>query len=407
MDYATFFFTNIASVTVFTVCIGVLAWHNRRATGMLWFAGSQVVGLVKLVLQGLEGKAPAIWANMTANELYLVSIAMQWMGLYCFLVRKPIRYRRLWIPIGVVLAAYTFTFVAKIPYTGNVINLPFVALCGCSAWTLWKHHSGPFTVVSRVSAAIACGQVGVAAYRAILTNIRYAQPWKTVIAHSDPRWLYSLAAAAFFAACMAMCEMWFLVTELQGELARRARTDPLTGALNWRSMEEAALRETARSQRYGNALSIILIDIDNFKHLNDTRGHAAGDCALQALVRRLNCMLRQQDSLARMGGEEFAILLPDTAGSAALNLAERLRQAVADLEVPFATGPVRMSICAGVAELHPSRGWEEMMRRADSAMYAAKRRGRNRVSARPEPDEFSAEKHGAAGLDNLGLAPTG
>ncbi len=404
MDYGTFFFTNIASVTVFTVCIGVLACYNRRAVGMRWFAGAQVVGLIKLILQGLEGKAPAFAGSMAANELYLVSIAMQWMGLYWFVVRKPFRPRQLWIPIGLVLAAYTITFLAKIPYTGNVINLPFVALCGFSAWTLWKYRSGPFTAVTRVSAVLVCGQMCVAAYRAILTNLRYAQPWKTVDAHSDPRWLYSLAAAAFLAACMAMCQMWFLVTELQGELARRARTDPLTGALNRRSMEEAALRETARCLRYGNALSIIIIDIDNFKHLNDTRGHAAGDCALQALVRRLNCLLRQQDLLARMGGEEFAILLPDTTGEAALSMAERVRQAVADLEVNFETGPVRMTVCAGVAQLELARGWEEMMRRADTAMYEAKHRGRNLVSAHSEI-ESAAEKR-AADIDRFRLLHT-
>ncbi len=403
MDYGTFFFTNIASVTVFTVCIGVLAWYDRRATGMLWFAGAQIVGLIKLVLQGLEGKDPAILTGMTANELYLVSIAMQWMGLYWFVVRKPFRYRRLWIPIGLVLAAYTFTFLAKIPYTGNVINLPYLALCGFSAWTVWRYRKGPFIEVSRVTAAILCGQTGVAAYRAILTNVRYAQPWKTVIAHSDPRWLYSLAGAAFLAACMAMCEMWFLVTELQGELDRRARTDSLTGALNRRSMEEIAVRETARSLRYGNALSMIMVDIDNFKHLNDTRGHAAGDCALQALVRRLNCVLRQQDSLARMGGEEFAILLPDTSGEAALTIAERVRQTVAELEVPFENVPVGMTVCAGVAQLDPAFGWEEMMRRADAAMYAAKRRGRNCVSARPDSEESPDKDRVTAELKNLGF----
>ena len=245
----------------------------------------------------------------------------------------------------------------------------------------------------------------MAAYRAILTNLSYAQPWKTVDAHSDPRWLYSLAAAAFLAACVAMCEMWFLVTELQGELAERARTDPLTGALNRRSMEEIALRETARSQRYGNALSMIMVDIDNFKHLNDTRGHAAGDCALQLLVRRLHCLLRQQDSLARMGGEEFAILLPDTTGEAALITAERVRHMVEELEVPFETGPVRMTVCAGVAQLDLARGWEEMMRRADAAMYEAKRRGRNLVSARSEPVLYSDSNPDGSQVDNLGFQP--
>jgi len=405
MDYGTFFFTNIASVTVFTVCIGVLAWYNRPVTGMLWFAGAQIVGLVKLILQGLEGKVPAFLAGMTANELYVVSIAMQWIGLYWFMVRKPIRLRRLWIPLSVLLAAYTVAFFAKIPYIGNMMNVPFVVLCGFSTWTLWKHHKGPFIDVARVCTPVVFGQMAVAAYRAVLTNLRYMRPWETVIAQTDPRWLYSLALAAFLAASMAMCEMWFLVTELQGELDRRARTDPLTGALNRRSMEEAAMREAARSQRYGNPLSMIVVDIDHFKQLNDTRGHAAGDCALQALVQHLNGMLRQQDSLARIGGEEFAILLPDTTGPAAFTLAERVRQAVASLEVPFETGPIRMTICAGVAQFDSACNWEEMMCRADGAMYAAKRRGRNLVSTRPDPREPVAELH-RSDMEGFKLLPT-
>lgn len=395
MDYGTFFFTNTVSVAVLTVSIGVLAWYNRRVTGMLWFAGAQVVGFVKLILQGMEGKAPTIWTDMTANELYLISLTMQWMGLYWFVARKPFKYRLLLAPLGLVLAAYTFTFLARIPYTGNVINIPFVALCGFSAWTLWRYRNGRFVAVSLVGTLVVFAQMCVAAYRAALTNLRYIRPWKTIAAHSDPLWLFSLVAAAFFASCMAMCEMWFLVTELQGELDRRAHIDPLTGALNRRSIAEIATRETLRSQRYGNALSMIVIDIDNFKRLNDTRGHAAGDIALQALVGRLGCMLRQQDSLGRMGGEEFAILLPDTSDTAALTIAERVRQGVADFDVPFETGPIKMTVCAGVAQLNPPSGWEEMMRRADAAMYAAKRGGRNRVFAWADAIESSSEKGGS------------
>jgi len=405
MDYGTFFLTNIVSDTVFTVCICTLAWNNRRVTGMQWFAGAQLVGLVKLVLQGLEVNTRHTWISVVPTELYMLSFAMQWMGFHWFVARKPFRQERLWIPVGAVLAANTVTFLARIPYTGNVINLTIVALCGLSVWTLWKHHKGAFADVARVGTAIVFGQTCVAAYRGLLTNLRYIRPGEAVQAQTDPAWLYSLALAAFLATCMAMCQMWFLVTELQWELDRRAHTDPLTCALNRRSMEEIAVRESARSLRYGNALSMIVLDIDNFKHLNDTRGHAAGDCALQALVRCINGMLRQQDSLARTGGEEFAILLPDTSSSAALNIAERVRQTVADLEVSFETGPIRMTICAGVAQLNPACNWEEMMRRADGAMYAAKRRGRNRVSARPDPGEPSAEKH-TADLDSFELLPT-
>lgn len=382
MDYGTYFFTNIASVTVFTVCITVLAWYNRRVTGMSWFAGAQIVGLVKLIMQGLEGKISPFFSSLAANELYLISIMMQWMGLRWFVTRKPMRSAWPWIGIGVLLVSYTGTFTFRIPYIANLINVPFVAVCVISAGTLWKYGKEPFVSVARMASVIALLQGGVAAYRAVLTDIRYIWPRETVNAHTDPSWLYSLAVAAFLAAFMAMCELWFLVTELQRELAEQARTDPLTGALNRRAMEEAAQRETARSIRYGYALSMIMIDIDNFKRLNDTHGHAAGDRALQALVCRARATLRQQDLFARVGGEEFAILLPSTSGMAALASAERIRQIVEDLEAPFETGPIKMTICAGVAQLDPACDWEEMMRRADAAMYEAKARGRNRVALR-------------------------
>jgi diguanylate cyclase (GGDEF)-like protein len=382
MDYGTLFFTNIASVAVFTVCIGLLALYNRRVTGMKWFAGGLIVGLAKMILQALEGKAPPGLSNMPANELYLISFMMQLMGLRWFVVRKPLRSRWPWIALGLVLAAYTILFLERIPYSANVINIPFVAVCGASAWILLKHGSGPFTAVSRVSAAILCGEMGLAAYRAVLTNLRYMRPWATKLAERDPQWLYSLAAMAFLATFMVMCYLWFLVTELQKELAEQASTDPLTGALNRRAMEEAALRETARSLRYGNPLCMIMIDIDYFKRLNDTRGHAAGDCALKAFVRKVKTLLRGEDLFARTGGEEFTILLPDTPESAGILTAERVRQAIEALEIPFEKKPIKLTISAGVAQLDPEGGgWEGMMQRADAALYKAKEHGRNSVAA--------------------------
>jgi hypothetical protein len=157
MDYGTFFFTNIVSVSVFAVCVSLLAWYNRRVEGMRWFAGAMIVGLVKLILQGLEGKVPTVLSSMLANELYLISFTMQWMGLCWFVVRKPLRNRWPWIAVGLVLAAYTGLYLGKIPYSGNVINIPFVMVCGASAWILFRHGRPPFAVVSRVAAVVLCG----------------------------------------------------------------------------------------------------------------------------------------------------------------------------------------------------------------------------------------------------------
>jgi diguanylate cyclase (GGDEF)-like protein len=375
MDYGTLFIANIASVTVFALCVGILAWHNRNVTGMKWFAGAISVGLVKLILQGLEGRVPTILCNMAANELYLVSSVLQFMGLHWFVVRKPIRHRWPFFAIGVAIAAYTATFLARVQYSANFINIPNVLVCSVSAWILLKHGRA---TVSRTAAAIVGAQALLMAYRAVLTNLIYARPWETVHAESDPRWLYSLAILAFLASCMVMCDLWFLVTELGKELAAQAHTDPLTGALNRRAIEEAALRETARSIRHGHSLCMLELDIDHFKNLNDTRGHAAGDCVLRALVCRLKTLLRVNDLLARTGGEEFTILLPDTAAETGMVAAERVRQSVEDLEVVFEKETIKITVSVGVAQLDPSQdGWEGMMRQADAAMYRAKEKGRN------------------------------
>jgi diguanylate cyclase (GGDEF)-like protein len=387
MDYRTFFFTNIASMTVFTLCVGLLAWRNRSVTGMRWFAGSLSVGLVKLVLQGLEGKVPPVLGSMVPNELYLISSLLQLLGLHWFVIRRPLRHRWPLVAIGLALAVYTCMFLGKVPYSGNVINLPNVAVCAAASWMLLKYGRA---AVSRVTAVILAGQVLGMGYRAWLTNMRYTRPWETVNAQTDPRWLYSLALLAFIATCMVMCDLWYLVTELGRVLAEQARTDSLTGALNRRAMEEIALRETSRSIRHGHPLCMIVLDVDHFKHLNDTHGHAAGDCALQALVHQVKTMLRKNDQIARTGGEEFTILLPDTSAPAGILAAERVRQAVESLEVTFENKPLRFTVSAGVAQFDAGQGnWETMMRRADSAMYEAKEHGRNAVWPAVESSELS------------------
>ena len=380
MDYGTYFFANVASVVVFTVCLSLLAWYNRREVGVAWFAGGLIVGLVKLILQGLEGKVSPILCNMTANELYLVSFMMQMMGLHWFVARRPMRSRWPFYAMGLVLVVYTIMFLLKIPYSGNVINLPFVGVCGASAWILLKYGRGPFAVVSRVSAIVLFVEMVVAGYRAGLTNLKYMRPWETVHAETDPRWMYSLAGMAFLATIMVMCYLWFLVTELERELAELARTDPLTGTLNRRAMEEVALRETARTMRHGHPLCMVMLDLDDFKRLNDTRGHAAGDRALQAFVRQVRTILRRQDLLARTGGDEFTVLMPDTTASAGIVIAERIRLTIEALEIPYENRPIKFTVSAGVSQLDLAfGGWDGMTRRADAAMYEAKGHGRNSV----------------------------
>lgn len=163
-------------------------------------------------------------------------------------------------------------------------------------------------------------------------------------------------------------------------IAEHAATDELTGLYNRRAFERALAREVERSRRYGVCASLLLLDLDGFKSLNDTHGHPAGDRVLRYVAAMMCRHLRATDVPCRLGGDEFAVILCDTPQAEALAVAERIR---ADVERAFARAAVTVS--AGVASVptHAATA-EKLLASADGALYAAKRGGRNgTASARP------------------------
>jgi diguanylate cyclase (GGDEF)-like protein/PAS domain S-box-containing protein len=171
---------------------------------------------------------------------------------------------------------------------------------------------------------------------------------------------------------------------LETELMRLAITDPLTGAYNRRYLVDAGAREAERARRYGSPFSILVIDIDFFKNVNDTYGHSVGDATLQALTVLCRKMLRGSDCFGRMGGEEFAVLLPQADLGRAHALADRMRLAVAKMPIDSPKGPIFITISIGVAQLSgPETRFDETLIRADKALYQAKQTGRNRVISNP------------------------
>jgi diguanylate cyclase (GGDEF)-like protein len=165
-------------------------------------------------------------------------------------------------------------------------------------------------------------------------------------------------------------------------LEQLALTDPLTGLDNRRAGEQHLARMTARSHRLGLAVGLLMVDVDCFKSLNDRHGHLVGDAVLRVIAGRLRGTARAADVVARWGGEEFLVLLPDTAQPAAERAAERLREAVGarSIEVPGSALQLDVTVSVGVAALEPGDELD-LVAAADAALYLAKAGGRNRVAA--------------------------
>jgi diguanylate cyclase len=160
-------------------------------------------------------------------------------------------------------------------------------------------------------------------------------------------------------------------------LVALSRTDPLTGLGNPLAFEDRLEQETSRVARYGEPLSLLLLDVDGLKSINDRHGHAAGNRALQAVARALRTGARAADLTARIGGDEFALLAPSTSRPAAAALGERIRALVAGDGVDGLTVSVGVATLEGAHASHP----DSLREGADHALYDAKRAGRNRVAA--------------------------
>ncbi|MFI5305018.1 MAG: GGDEF domain-containing protein [Nitrospiria bacterium] len=167
---------------------------------------------------------------------------------------------------------------------------------------------------------------------------------------------------------------------LQMELKQQASHDSLTQLLNRRGFASHVERDWARTARHEKAISGLMIDIDNFKQINDHFGHDVGDAVLVAVAKEIKESVRKEDVLARYGGEEFIIMLPDTGLQEALIVAERIRCKIQSLDLPELNGKSRISVSIGLSErASVEQSWENLIKMADQALYQAKQEGRNRV----------------------------
>jgi diguanylate cyclase (GGDEF)-like protein len=311
------------------------------------------------------------------------------------------KWRSLAASLGLLTAAAMLVDVS-----GGLIEMHFAFFVAVVILTLYEDWV-PF-LVAVVFVLLHHGIMGTLDPHAVFNRTaEWANPWAWAALHALFVALAGVAGVAAWRLNEQVRErMKATQQQLQAahdELAALATTDPLTGLANHRAGIGAIEQEIERSRRYHRTFSILFLDLDHFKALNDSSGHRTGDQALKALGELLRRQLRGVDALARWGGEEFVAILPETPREEAREVAERIREAVA--KYPFGDTGVHLTCSIGVAE-YPADGTDRstLLDAADRAMYAAKSLGRNQALCASDPAAQALGEHSADSRDDLALA---
>ena len=384
MDLRTLLVISIVLLATYGLTVLVNSLTTPGLKGNNWFALSMLSGAVGCLLILGHGPLSHEMAILAASFLFLAAFLLLHLALRQFLRVIPWVD---WLQVACVMAgtgaiAY-FTYVRPDPdAVMEILGLGTALQAAMTAGMLFLRASKSVqsactvtasslmlcagTSLMRIWATMYYGAVGGSEGAIALDHAQSILMLGNICAHTG----------------IAFGFVWMTATRLRSDLQHMAITDELTGVLNRRALEVAARREMSRSRRTRTPLVVVMMDLDGFKQTNDSLGHLAGDTVLCAVAKCLQQTLRQLDTVARVGGDEFIILLPGTPLEAATEVVERLRFAIQSLH--HATEKQQVSIRAsfGVAWWQgPEDTWPELMARADEALYVAKDAGGNRVHA--------------------------
>ncbi|WP_018864180.1 diguanylate cyclase [Thioalkalivibrio sp. ARh3] len=301
--------------------------------------------------------------------------------------RAPVPLRWLEIAMVTTLGALVLGRLAWHHHVAGPIDQQLLVLAGGHYWAVGALIVGVFVMLDRRYGVLAGSILLLASAVITVTGVL---PDLRADRASGEALMYLLRVHVFLALLLVLVSaVAGLRDQLQRALVRAevldhwASTDVLTDLANRRAMDQFLRQQMATARRRGQPLSVILVDLDHFKRINDTHGHNVGDQVIQETARRLERNVRESDLVARWGGEEFLIALPGEALPAATRTAERCRSTLS--ATPIAG--VEVTATFGVAELKPDDGLDELLRRADRRMYRGKATGRNRVIAQQTPDD--------------------
>lgn len=362
---------------------GILLGLSRRAAWH-WMMGSIVNGIA-LSLIPLSGLVNIPGHLLITNTLVVIGLLSTRKGLQSFLKLQSTDY---WHAImGAGIAVFNLGICWPMGWTELGLGVSSTALA-LLFWQTAKENHSPLGVEFSPGVATAHSiLLGIAgalfAGIALFTGVPLlSEIWRVI--GSPALQISLLSVFMLLSILLTFLGGYMVVMRLVRKLEHLSHHDSLTGLLNRRAFEHLLGRECQRLQRFGEQFSLLILDIDHFKRINDRLGHAAGDAVLAAVAQTLQSHAREVDRVARFGGEEFCVLLPRTSNDGALQAAERLRAAINHITIPWDDDIISVTVSTGLAcAEHPGESTEDLLQRADQALYQAKSEGRNRVVVAP------------------------
>ena len=356
---------------------------GSKVAGVREWGQANGLAVLALLLFAARGVVPDFLSIEAANGIYLVTVSLMYAGFR--------RHLGLPVPCRPLVAGglASFAGVVVFHYLAESLALRVVSVSiyhGAVCFAIFatvpvsKDTRLRYSFAFTRGAALGLGLIHAA------RGLFYAVDAYAAVSLLEPA-VYNLiffALGTLALPALTLGAVMMANARVLSETAYAADHDHLTGAPSRRAFFAFAERELARARRHGSGLGLLLFDVDHFKRINDTYGHGVGDQVLRELVRQTQEVVRKIDYCARIGGEEFAVLLPDASPDTAQSVAERLRAALdRTLDLGLSTASIAYTVSIGVAMLEEGEALTSLMARADQALYAAKEGGRNRVVCAP------------------------
>jgi diguanylate cyclase (GGDEF)-like protein len=371
IDNRTLFACQTLLTAVYAIVFLSMGRMHRHLPGTGSFALGFFSGFLGCVLIILRGILPNFFSIVVMNFLLFSAFALFYRGILLFF-RSPRTTRLLWILVGVALLLLTYfsTVHDQSALRIAIISLVLFLSRGFIAVELFRQAGqrailNVFAVLMATYALFGVGRTVVTFLHGAPYDLNQTSSFQTP----------ALVVNFIFICILGLFFILMLSSELVAVVEAQSLNDHVSGALNRRGIDQRLALELVRAERDGYEIAIAFIDIDHFKQINDTAGHAAGDAALRRVVEVITSRLRSYDFFGRYGGDEFLLVLPQTSCEDALRIAERIQQAVGGLVVSRFALPISLSIGLTLATFRESSS--SMLARADMALYNAKQAGRS------------------------------